>query len=836
MELSNTMIQRKRLKKLAVLPKGCRILYVQAPAGYGKTVFAAQWLEEKEGSKAAVTLDEYDNTAEDICRKLKYLLEDLHMEDDNTAVSAFTKHPDFDKAPVEFLMRAAASVAKENKASIVIDDLHFLTDVSAQKVMQSFLMRLPAGILICILSRNALPECFSELILKNKLKLITQEQMLFDGGELSSLYIKRNLSITKKQAQEVLAFTEGWPIGINALLLAKEKTPEGSMPKDWLENFLKTHVWKLWDERSREFMIGTCMEESLSEGLCNVLTGESDSGAVLKRLTDEGVFLSRQRDGTYRFHNLFRDFLKEQFLDKSEEYRTEKIRTAGMWYREQGEFYCAVQRFHSIKDYEELAVCFDMLEEMDRAGFDAEQVVRAVWDVLDEEIADRYPQLFFMMAFAARNAGRSEEFKFYADKYYENHSRIVEYNPELAHNIFFMYAMDFRFTLKDILKMAVKTADSSTFCGVRGSATIYFPFYHRSYKDFSQLLPGDIEAEVEALYEPLGLLLGDESAMVAKCIQAGLYYEKGDLQCAQELSLLAAANMQKNFAPETKFCVLVLMMQINHDMRQAEQEEAAVHDIQRMIEEDKAFYLLPNFDAVMTKNQLDSGDADAAQRWIASNEMEVYDQLEFFKLYVYFTTARSYIALGKFDQAIILLDKILEMCRVYDRTTEVIEAELLLAIAFRKKKRGNVKKALFYLEEAIRIAQPLGYEQVFINAGADVEGMLANLKNRTMRRNYKGDLLASFVKRLYIGASEQAQFRKGLTGGRVEQTVQFTEQQKRVMKLMCEGYSYQKIADELGIKFSTVRSHIELIYRKLDVSAMKEAILKIRQLHVLEEY
>ena len=70
---------------------------------------------------------------------------------------------------------------------------------------------------------------------------------------------------------------------------------------------------------------------------------------------------------------------------------------------------------------------------------------------------------------------------------------------------------------------------------------------------------------------------------------------------------------------------------------------------------------------------------------------------------------------------------------------------------------------------------------------------------------------------------------------RIEPEIQFTQQQKRVMKLMCDGYSYRKIAEELGIAFSTVRSHIELIYRKMDVSDMKEAVLKIHQLHILED-
>ena len=75
----------------------------------------------------------------------------------------------------------------------------------------------------------------------------------------------------------------------------------------------------------------------------------------------------------------------------------------------------------------------------------------------------------------------------------------------------------------------------------------------------------------------------------------------------------------------------------------------------------------------------------------------------------------------------------------------------------------------------------------------------------------------------------------GLCRQESREGVQFTQKQKRVAELMCKGYSYRKIAEEMGIQFSTVRSHIELIYNKLDVSTMDEAILKMRRLHIVDE-
>lgn len=835
MALGNIMIRRRRLIKLAEELSDCRVLYVQASAGCGKTVFAEQWLESRRGPAASVTLDEYDNTAEDLCRKLKNVLEELGREESWESVCGFTNHPDFDKAPLEFLMRAEVVIPKDSRASVVIDDLHYLTDLTAQKVMKDFLSRLPAGIKICMLSRSAPPESFSGLYLKNELRFITQEQMLFDVNEVCTLFKSKDTAVTKRQAETILAFTEGWPIGIGALLLSEGQLPAENKPQDWLESFLKSQVWEAWDEESRKFMLDICMEDELSESLCNALTGREDSHEVLERLMAEGAFLSRQRNGTYRFHRIFREFLRKRFIAENKEYKERQIRISGEWYMKQKDFYHASERFSEIKDYVQIASCFDLLEQMDRAGFDAEHVMRVVRNVLDEEIAVRYPYLFYMMAYTARNEGKCEEFMTYADQYYHNYPRIVERNPELAHNIFFLYTMDFRFTLQEISKMADRVQTNITFQGVRGSATLYFPFYHRSYRDFSEILPGDIDERVAVLDQTLGGLLGEERVMLIGCIRAGLYYEQGRLQQAQEAALLAAAKMQQEFAPESKFCAMMLLLSINHALQQAEQEEMVKRDIQQMIERDKVFYLQYNFDAVATRNRMYLGDTVAAGKWLEDRGSDVYGQVDFLRLTGHFTTAKALLTVGNYDQAVILLNKILEMCQTMNRPADVIEADILLAAAFWKKKRGSHKKALYYLEDALKTAQPLGYEQLFINEGAELEGMLSRLKTLAMRSDYAGCLSGIFVKKLYIRAAEQTQRSKSPAGTAAGQSISFTKRQKQVMKLMCEGYSYRKIAEKMDIKFSTVRSHIELIYRKLDVSDMKEAILKIRRLHILDE-
>ena len=53
-----------------------------------------------------------------------------------------------------------------------------------------------------------------------------------------------------------------------------------------------------------------------------------------------------------------------------------------------------------------------------------------------------------------------------------------------------------------------------------------------------------------------------------------------------------------------------------------------------------------------------------------------------------------------------------------------------------------------------------------------------------------------------------------------------TSREKEVLKCLCDGNSYKKIAEELFIDINTVKFHIRNIYHKLEVKSKGEAIAK----------
>jgi DNA-binding NarL/FixJ family response regulator len=66
------------------------------------------------------------------------------------------------------------------------------------------------------------------------------------------------------------------------------------------------------------------------------------------------------------------------------------------------------------------------------------------------------------------------------------------------------------------------------------------------------------------------------------------------------------------------------------------------------------------------------------------------------------------------------------------------------------------------------------------------------------------------------------------------QTESLTAREKEVLRLMAEGVSSRDIAGRLGISYTTVRTHIRSLGSKLGVHSKLQAIVKARELALVE--
>jgi len=142
------------------------------------------------------------------------------------------------------------------------------------------------------------------------------------------------------------------------------------------------------------------------------------------------------------------------------------------------------------------------------------------------------------------------------------------------------------------------------------------------------------------------------------------------------------------------------------------------------------------------------------------------------------------------------------------------------ALAFQA--RDDLQRALSALERALALAQPEEYVRTFLDEGEPMARLLRQAISEGIAPNYAVRLLADFDAEV------------DPTPPAMDALVEpLTERELEVLRLIAAGLSNSDIADELFIAVSTVKSHVNHIYGKLDVDNRVQAINRARALELL---
>jgi len=814
-------------------------IYIHAPAGYGKTVSASLWLEHKYKiqNRALVSLDEFDNKSSEFSKRFISAL--ISLQPDNVALRSLITQATHYLISIESAIHALGMFSEtKEEYVIVIDDLHVITNNEILKVLPILCKRLPQNCTLLFLSRSAPPDSFSEIIIKDELVIVDAERLQFSPKEIKAYFDKNGHYISNKQADEIMISTGGWAIGIRALLMSGKNVFTLDLSSRYLEKYLKTHIWEKWDEKLKRFMLLISVVDELTPELCKwLISGEKMLKGVsvtneLEQLLQENAFISKTGKETYKFHDLFREFLTGMLSELGEDIINKQWNKAGDFFYKKEDYFRAVENYNKGKNDDGAAKSLYNMYDYRSMSASIEDTLYTIKLSVNDEIVEKHPFLLEVQAWSSFVEGRSEDFERVLDKYYKLAPKIIIQNPRSALILLLLKGIDYRKDFMEYIKSVKKIPFKGVLRAPTPSITQNMPFYHRSFRDLSDLM-FDIDKNVKLLDKTLGQVFGEEYLVMNECFLAGLYYEKGQINIAHEHALKACANIQNECSAEIKFSAMMILLAILVTDNQTADAEIILSNIRQMIETHKAFYLEKNLNAFLVRQKIMNGDKEAAREWLKDNETsDTSETLTFYGMFSNYTNAMAYVVLGLYNKALVLTQKIHKQSENYKRSNAEIETLILLSIInWKKGQDGRGQSlALDSLSDAIKIAHKYGYTQVFKMYGADLTTMLHRLQKRAVQSNYTGDLPADFIKTLYITAVSGAKNSRGLTGGELPQKMTFTDKQKDVMRLMCEGCSRNEIAKRMGLKPNGVVSHTTLIYKKLDVSSSVDAVLKIREL------
>ena len=836
--------------------KDYRIIAVCAPAGYGKTVAVNQWIEKDGRIRVVFSSDEYDNNFGGFCERFCATLRICQPQ--NQTLNEIISHSDFEKTPDEFTLRAVAALSSRNRTVLVIDDIHLIHNNAVLQFLFVTIKRLPKNFQIILISRHELPAEFSDLWLKEQAASINRAQLLFSDDEVMALYNKRGKKITKKQAKDINRQAHGWAIGIKALLLSNGESFDEAYDYDkaysYMDDFIRKNIWEKEDPTTCEFMIRTAFLRELTPELCEKMTGITNSKKFLNNLVRNGAFITQARRGVYRYHHLFQQFLIRIAQERGESFVASLLEQEGYWHLSQKDFYSAAQCFIRCKSHDGIEECYYLLgaesyfavESYFLLGKESYFAVEGLLPIFEHPefiaAAKKHPHLLYLAAYGAFAEGNISIAAAYMDEYYARYPEIVTHRPDLMHCINYVRMLDFRVSLNQVMEQVVVPDGISNITTSIWRISIHSLLYslqhspqmHRGINNLTDLAIGDVAANVVNNFSPkMGWLYGPMFDVDKEIITAGLLYEQNNLDVAHNYASKAYSMLEHQHSPDAKSCAMIILVYILDALGEAGGASTIIKTLSKMIdkaaEKDRAYHLYDNFNAFIARRKIVAGDIAVAEKWLSGNT-DVTFPLR--KIYIAFITSRALIVTKDHENAVIMLKRILEISRTSNRHLDTIEAHILLAIIYWKKKGRFQNEALNHLEAAVSVAHTYNFVQMFVNDGALLVVMMRKLLKRVEQRDNVDNSMIYFAKMLYL------KIRSGVDNGlpveSEESLIELTAKQKAVITLFSQGKRRKDVAEALGIKESTVVSHLGLIYGKLDVSNLVDAIAKVKLMGLME--
>jgi LuxR family maltose regulon positive regulatory protein len=403
------MLARERL--LSALPRalGVRLVLLSAPAGFGKTTLLAAWCRARlaQGDTAAawLALDEGDNNPE---RFLTYLVAALRQAVGDTALGGLAL-PELCARGGEAILTQVVNclAALDRGVVLVLDDYHLIGAPAVHAAVAFLIEHLPPRACLAIGSRADPPLPIARLRARDQLAELRAADLRFTPDEVQAFLAAGHLDLSAAEAQAIGAYAEGWPAGIQLVALAlragacARAAELGCEPCDTpachvidrldgsqqhVFEYLADDVFERQPAHRKAFLLKTAILDRLCGPLCDAILGieneelriekdldqsdnsqfsilnsqfsQSYSRLILEELEHANLFVM-PLDGDrrwYRYHHLFRAFLRARLSHESPLAVADLHRRASAWYEQNGLIAQAVEHARAAGEHDRAAL------------------------------------------------------------------------------------------------------------------------------------------------------------------------------------------------------------------------------------------------------------------------------------------------------------------------------------------------------------------------------------------------------------------------------------------------------------------------------------------------
>lgn len=866
--LSADLVRRLRLE--SVLMKGlenkARLVTVIAPAGYGKSTLVSSWITENKIPAIWINLDPTDNDPD------KFLSSTQQAFDVLLANSAKTPNqPNKLEITVQTILERFRKLKKST--ILVFDNLESIDNTETQNLLFSLITQLPINISAIVLSRKNLSLPISRMRAHNQLVEIGESNLQFNSKEIHQFLKNYNLNEIDSRNLEILTQkTRSWPAGLRLALeilgdqLEKKKSLavknlNGSHP--YFSDYFNEEIFSGLDEGTKDFLQKICVFDQFSARLCHDIFSITNSDEKIEHLIESQLFIysSDSQPGWYSLHPLFQDFLLNKIKAKI---RNDSYQKAANWFYQQEKIALAVDYAFRSGDEETVLkiiepACESMLLDGDirtitgwinkwrSRGFSkrSELLIFQGWlealqgDFVKAQMhADQAKDTLVqqgktkdknILQKAQITKGKLATLQSFIEVMYTHRYDIAGKQAKEAlkllprnHSAWILMARWSQAeTQKRIehINKAIETMYKAMRIGNSLSGKV-FQFalvnaqaaaLHFSGRRKEALAV--CRKAISRSHNPDDPLLGAIYAWIARLHNEANQMDKAIENIEKGIHLSKQAGVSLNLIFSHYYA-----SQIYQAAGQGEKALQEIHHAQQLVG-NAALSDESWLNAWETNLNLVQGNEIQVEHWIRREGRALDQKPDYLNIESLIVYARYLIRKDNLNPAFKKLQAIEKLTEKRGYNRWLLTTYLLQAIIW--ERRNKRPQALACVKRALFIAAPEEYQRAFLDEDKIILNLVQDLSTES----------PAFVMRLLRSASLQKNENSSIPASILPKPL--SKREIQVLKLLVDGKKGPQIAKDLFISYSTVRTHLKSIHRKLDVHNRQELLEKIRLLELV---
>src|ERR1700722_17946907 len=349
-------VQRPRItKRIAEGARWCPLIVVAGGPGAGKTMAVALWAAAEAGPVAWVGLDEFDNEPDTFWN---YVLAALRRSGVALPKELRALPPGRDHDDGFLLQLTATLAAQDPPVTLVLDDLHALTEPSALKGLDFMLRNAGPALRAVVTSRVDPMLPLHRYRLAGQLTEIRASDLAFSTAEAELLLAQHGSTLPADSLESLTQRTEGWAAGLRlaAISLATHPDPDLFVKELMAEDsplicYLVDEVLNVQPPQVREVLLNTSILEHVSGEVAIELTGDEQAAGILASLGRTNAFVRPIGSGWYRYHTLFAEMLRLKLRYEYPDRVPVLYQRAARWYVRKGMLADAVRQAARAGDW-----------------------------------------------------------------------------------------------------------------------------------------------------------------------------------------------------------------------------------------------------------------------------------------------------------------------------------------------------------------------------------------------------------------------------------------------------------------------------------------------------